>query len=132
MTLDRKHKDFAKKLACLSLGADGQVDPARVQAVLEALRPYKPRMLRLLLKAYLRRLLVEDRRGLLRYEYSGLIAPAELESLHAHFNQKYRRPLRLELQADDQLLAGLRITIGDDVYEYSASSRLDRLRSALA
>ena len=132
MTLDRKHRDFAKKLARLSLNGDGQVDPARVQAVMEALRPYKPRMQRLLLKAYLNRLLVEDARGLLRYEYSGLIAPTELDSLRTHFSQKYRRPLRLELQADDQLLAGLRVTIGDDVYEYSASSRLDHLRAALA
>ena len=131
MTLDRKHKDFAKKLVRLSLDGEGQIDPARVQAVMEALRSYKPRMQRLLLKAYLRRLLIEDRRGLLLYEYSGLIPPAELESLRAHYSQKYRRLLRLELQADNQLLAGLRVTIGDDVYEYSASSRLDRLRAAL-
>jgi F-type H+-transporting ATPase subunit delta len=131
MTLDRKHKDLTKKLARLSLGADGQLEQARVDAVLSSLRSYPPRLLRHLLKAYLHYLKIEDLRGVLLYEYSGLIGTDTLESLRQHFNQKYQRALRLELKPNDSLLAGLRISIGDDVFEYSASSRLETLRSAM-
>ena len=132
MTLDRHTKDFAKKLSRLCLGADGQIDPARVEAVLATLRTQKPRLQRPILKALLHYLQIEDRRNVLRYEYSGVIDAGALENLRKHYNDKYRRALRLELQANAALLAGLRISIGDDVYEYSAASRLDTLRSALA
>jgi hypothetical protein len=131
MRLDRKHRDFAKKLARLSVGADGQIDPAHVNGVIEALHSYQPRVRRALLKSYLHFLTIEDRRGCLRYEYAGVIGPGELAALNQHFNQKYRRPLRLELQARDDLLAGVRVCIADDVYEYSAANRLNTLRTAL-
>jgi hypothetical protein len=131
MRLDRKHRDFAKKLARLSVGTDGQIDGAYVNGVLEALRPYHPRLLRALLKTYLSYLEIEDRHSRLLYEYAGVIGPDELAALGAHFNQKYGRPLRLELKSSDNLLAGLRVSIADDVYEFSAASRLATLRTAL-
>jgi hypothetical protein len=132
MRLDRKHRHFTKRLARLSLGEDGQIDPARAEAVLGSLRAHPVRLQRALLKAYLRYLEIEDQRGRLLYEYAGIISPAELESLHERFNKKYGRALRLELKNDADLLAGLRVSIGDDVFEYSASNRLANLQAALA
>ena len=70
MRPDRHLKDFSRKLARLSLDAGGQIDPARVDAVLASLRGQKPRTLRPLLKIYLRRLQVEERRGLLTVEHA--------------------------------------------------------------
>jgi F-type H+-transporting ATPase subunit delta len=132
MRLDRKHRHFTKRLARLSLGDDGQIDPARADAVLGSLRAYPIRLQRALLKAYLHYLEIEDHRGRLLYEYSGIISPAELESLRQHFDKKYGRSLRLELKNNSDLLAGLRVSIGDEVFEYSASNRLANLQAALA
>jgi F-type H+-transporting ATPase subunit delta len=132
MPLARHQKDFAKKLTHLSLDEGGQVDPARVETVLAALRAHPARTRRALLKAYLHYLAAEDRRGRLLYEYSGLVDPAQLETLRARYAQKYARVLRLELRSNPQLLAGLRLTIGDDIYEYSAAGRLAALAGALA
>ena len=132
MTLDRKHKDFTKKLARLSLTPDGQIESSRVDAVLASLRAQKPRLLRPLLKAYLRYLQIEDRRSRLLVEHAGTVAPAELESLRAKYTKQYRRELRLETRENAALLAGLRMSIGDDIYETSAANRLTALANALA
>jgi F-type H+-transporting ATPase subunit delta len=132
MNLVRQQKDFAKKLARLSLGSDGQIDGERAQAGMESLRPLKPRVQRALLKAYLHYLRIEDRRARMLYEYAGLIDPSELERLRTHYSQKYGRNLRVDLKPNPALLAGLRLSIGDDIYENSASGRLAALASALA
>ena len=99
MTLDRKQKDFAKRLARLSLDAGSQIEPARVEAVLSSLRGHPPRIQRALLKAYLRYLQIEDRRSRILIEHAGDATPAELESLRARLEKKYRRALRLESRA---------------------------------
>jgi len=132
VTLDRKHKDFAKKLARLSLTPGGQIEASRVDAVLTSLRSQKPRLLRPLLKAYLHYLQIEDRRSRLLIEHAGAVAPAELEALRAKFAKQYRRELRLETRENAALLAGLRMSIGDDIYETSAANRLTALENALA
>ena len=131
MTLDRQQKDFAKKLARLSLDAGSQIDPARVDAVIATLRSHAPRVQRALLKAYLRYLQIEDRRSRILVEHSGDATSAGLESLRARLEKKYNRALRLEARENPALIAGLRASVGDDIYESSISSRLTALATAL-
>jgi F-type H+-transporting ATPase subunit delta len=131
MTLDRQHKDFAKKLARLSLDAGGQIDLARVDAVLATLRGHAPRVQRAILKAYLRYLQIEDRRGRILVEHAGDASPADLEALRGRLEKKYGRALRLEARETPVLIAGLRASVADDIYEASLSSRLTALQTAL-
>jgi F-type H+-transporting ATPase subunit delta len=130
--LDPSHRDFAKKLVRLTLDEGGQIDPARADAVLGALRGHKPRVLRAILKAYLHYLEIEDRRGCLAVECAGAIDPAALESLRAGLAKKYRRALRLEVRDNPALIAGLRLAVADDIYECSVAGRLHALSNALA
>ncbi len=132
MVLDRQHKDFAKKLARLSLDAGGQIDASRVEAVLTSLRGQKPRVLRALLKAYLHYLEIEDRRCRVLVEHAGNIGTGELEALRDRLAKKYGRTLRLETRENPALIAGLRAFVADDIYEASISSRLANLQNALA
>ncbi|HVU37515.1 MAG TPA: F0F1 ATP synthase subunit delta [Opitutales bacterium] len=131
MLLDRQLKDFAKKLARLSLEAGGQIDPARVDAVLASLQGHKPRARRAILKAYLRYLQIEDRRSRLLVEHAGNIGPGELEALRARLAKKYGRALRLETKENSALIAGLRASVADDIYESSVSHRLGSLQNTL-
>ncbi len=131
MTLDRKQKDFAKKLARLSLDADGQIGAERVQFVLSSLGGQTVRARRALLKAYLHYLKIEDRRSCLLVEHAGDIAPAELDAMRDRLGKKYGRTLRLETRDNAALIAGLRATVGDDIYESSVAGRLAALQSAL-
>jgi len=132
MLLDRKQKDFAKKLARMSLDAGGQIDAARVDAVISSLRGHKPRVQRALLKSMLHYLQVEDRRSRVLVEHAGAADAATLESMRASLAKKYGRTLRLEARENPALIAGLRASVGDDIYESSISSRLTALQTALA
>jgi F-type H+-transporting ATPase subunit delta len=132
MLLDRKQRDFAKKLARMSLDAGGQIDAARVEAVLGSLRGQKPRVQRAILKAYLHYMQIEDRRARLLVEHAGNVGPAELEALRARLAKKYGRALRLETRANPALIAGLRASVADDIYEASVANRLASLQSTLA
>jgi F0F1-type ATP synthase delta subunit len=131
MTLDRSQKDFAKKLARLSLDAGSQIDPARVDAVISSLRGHTPRVQRAILKAYLRYLQIEDRRSRILVEHAGGASPADLAALRTRLEKKYNRALRLETRETPGLLAGLRASVADDIYEASISSRLTALQTAL-
>lgn len=131
MTLDRKQKDLAKKLARLSLDAGGQISTERVQAVLSSLGSQTVRARRALLKAYLHYLQIEDRRSRLLVEHAGDISPSELESMRDRLGKKYGRTLRLETRVNAALIAGLRASVGDDIYESSVAGRLAALQSAL-
>ena len=131
MTLDRKQKDLAKKLARLSLDAGGQISTERVQAVLSSLGSQTVRARRVLLKAYLHYLQIEDRRSRLLVEHAGDISPSELESMRDRLGKKYGRTLRLETRVNAALIAGLRASVGDDIYESSVAGCLAALQSAL-
>jgi F0F1-type ATP synthase delta subunit len=131
MTLDRHQKDFAKRLARLSLDAGSQIEPARVEAVLSSLRGHPPRIQRAILKAYLRYLQIEDRRSRILIEHAGDANPVDLESLRSRLEKKYGRALRLVARENSALIAGLRASVADDIYESSISSRLTALATAL-
>jgi F0F1-type ATP synthase delta subunit len=132
MALNREQQDFAKKLARLSLDAGGQIDPARVDAVLSSLRGHPPRVQRALLKAYLKYMQVEDRRGRLLVEHAGNTTSSDLDALRNRLEKKYNRALILEARENSALIAGLRASVGDDIYESSLSHRLAALETALA
>ncbi len=131
MLLDRKQKDFAKKLARMSLDAGGQIDAERIGAVIATLKSHQPRVQRALLKAYLHYLQVEDRRSRVFVEHAGAADAASLENMRAGLAKKYGRALRLETRENPALIAGLRASVGDDIYESSISIRLDALQTAL-
>jgi F0F1-type ATP synthase delta subunit len=116
----------------MSLDAGGQLDASRVDAVLVSLRGQKPRVQRAILKAYLHYIEIEDRRSRVSIEHAGNVGPAELEALRARLAKKYGRALRLETRENPALIAGLRASVADDIYESSVSSRLANLQNTFA
>lgn len=121
----------AKKCVSLSLDVAGEVSHERVAAVLQALKAHRPvHVLRPLLKAYKHYLSIELSRGHGRVEHAGAITPGTLQSLAAHLSVFAKRPVSLSAHETPALIAGLRVTLGDHVWESSVSSRLERLKTA--
>lgn len=124
------HKE-ARRLAALSLEA-GAVSPERVHAVLVALeKTRKPARLRPLLKAYYTALRREIARSQARIEHAGNLPAETIAQITAHFTQRYGRSLTPLPQENPALLLGVRVRVGDDVYDASAKGSLDRLAASL-
>lgn len=123
----REIKDFAKRLVTLSLDGERQVSSERVHAVLQALQAKPPRQLKAMLKEYLNQLRRELRQTQAVVEYAGDLSKATLDSIAAEFTQITRRKVTAVAQPNPELIAGLRVRVGDDVYEDSLATRLAAL-----
>ncbi len=117
---------FAKQLTQLSL-QDGRVSIERVDAVLQTLRQKPPRHFRALLKLYRRNLEREIRHSQVRVEYAGEITPTALNDIQQAFSHTFGRDLELVAEPRPALLAGVRVRVGDHVFDRSAQARLETL-----
>lgn len=124
-------KDRARKWLELSLDADRQVCPERVRAVLDTVKQGPARKLKPQLKEYLNQVRREQRKGQAVVEHSGELSEQSLKDIAAHFTQLYGRPITVVTRRNPTLIAGMRVRVGDDVYEDSVSSRLNNLSHAV-
>jgi len=127
MAANKQLKDFAKKLVAMSLDEDGQASSERVSAVLEALSQKPPRGYKQLLKFYAKYLEVEIARGTAEVEYAGPLPESEIAAIEKQFTQQYNRKIVATTEENPKLIAGVRVTVGDDVYDASVAARLAQL-----
>lgn len=130
MRADKKTKLLAKQLFKLSL-VNGAVSPGQVTGVLGYVEKTAPRHSLALLKLYHRAIAMELAKSHALVEHAGPVTDATLRSIEAAMTQKYRRPVTATAQPNPQLLAGLRVRVGSDVFEASVSGQLAALSSAV-
>lgn len=127
MLKDKAIREYAKKLALISL-ENGHISNERVSAVLETLRQSPPRKISTVLKYYAFYIRREMKKSQMQVEYAGELNASSVESLKTHFSKTYNRPLSVLTQENKKLIAGLRIHIGDDVYDSSVAGRLENFQ----
>lgn len=130
MNSDKKDQEFARKLVALSV-VDGQVNSERVAAVLETVSTRPPRQLRRLLKLYKRGLFLELRRGSAVVEHAGEVDSSLHAELERTFSEQYGRRITVESRSRPDLIAGIRVRVGDDVYDSSVAGRLAALSTRI-
>lgn len=127
MKRDQKITKLAKKLVELSKDASGVVTEAKVSEVLAGLKQVEHRHPLATLKAYL---------GYLRREVAlqtavvatpAGLSESALNEIVAKFTALYGRPISAQTLQDSSLIAGVRVRVGDDVYDASVAGRLQRL-----
>lgn len=132
----KKDKNLQKvtvKLTELSRGENGQIDAARVKAVLAELpKAFPPAQLRPILEAFYAAIARELRFSEARIEYAGTLDAGTAKAIAAHFSVLYNRPIAPVATENTALLGGLRVQVGDDVYDASLAGTLARLRASLA
>lgn len=130
MNSDKKDKAFARKLVMLSV-VDGQISSERVAAILESLSARPPRALRRLLKLFKRGLFLELRRSRAMVEHSGEVDSSVFAELERTFSEQYGRPIAVESRLRPDLIAGIRVRVGDDVYDSSIAGQLAALSASI-
>ncbi len=126
MTRDRKIRRLANSLVEMSK-EDGLVSETCVGEVLAALRESAPRHHLRILKTYLAVLRREVAAQSAVVHSAGSLTPETLAALEAGLSERYGRPVKARVESDPALIAGVRVRVGDDLFDGSISGRLARL-----
>ncbi len=119
-------QQFARQLFQLSLD-HGQLSAERVAGVLQYVEKHPPAKPVAVLKAYHRLVAAEFAKSRAVVEHAGPVAANLLASIEGAMSQRYHRPVVAVAKPTPALLAGLRVRVGDDVYESSVANQLAAL-----
>jgi F-type H+-transporting ATPase subunit delta len=123
-------QQLARQFFKLSV-VDGALSTERVTGVLEYIEKHRPANTVAVLKVYARLVAAEVARGQAVVEHAGSIGEATLAQIGAAMTRKYSRRVVPVAKPSPALLAGLRVRVGDDVYESSVASQLSQLAAAV-
>jgi F-type H+-transporting ATPase subunit delta len=124
----RKEARRMSRLLLRNSFSDGKLNQQKVSEMVNTVLHEKPRHYVDLLRDYQRlvRLEVEKRQAIV--ESAGPLNPALRDQVLAKLRQRYGEDVQTEFRTNPELLAGLRIKIGDDVWDGSIQTRLNRLK----
>ncbi|QYM79018.1 F0F1 ATP synthase subunit delta [Horticoccus luteus] len=111
--------------------AHGELSAERVSGVLAYIEKHPPTHPLALLKAYHRLIAAELAKQHAVIEHAGPISAATTAAIAAAMSKRYGRTITATPKPQSNLLAGLRVQVGDDVYEASISNQLAGLASAV-
>jgi F-type H+-transporting ATPase subunit delta len=130
MKLNKEIRQLSRKMLQASF-TDGQLDPGRISSLVDSLIAQKPRNYIDVLKHYKRLLRLELEKRHATVETSTEVDPAIRSEIVANLKSKYGGDLSTEFHVDPQLLGGMRIRVGSDVWDGSVRNRLERLQHEL-
>jgi F-type H+-transporting ATPase subunit delta len=111
---------------------DGKLDESRVRTVVSGIASSKPRGYIGMLDAFSRLVANEVDRQRAQVESASALAPATQTELQASLSKKYGRHLTLDFSVNPELLGGIRVKVGSDVWDGSVKARLEGLAASLA
>ena len=130
MAANKQTKLLAKRLFRLSF-AHGQLSAEQVAGVLGYIEKSAPRHPLTLLKLYHRAVATEFAKSRALVEHAGPVSDATLQLIGQAMTRKYQRPVTASGRPSPQLLAGLRIRVGSDLYESTVAGQLATLSAAV-
>ena len=130
MALNKKAQQLARELLKLSI-VEGQISAERVSGVLAYVEKSQPPHAVAVLRSYQRLVATELAKSQAVVEHAGAVSSALLQSIADSMAKKYGRKVTAIAKPSPALLAGLRVRVGDDVYESSAASQLASLAASV-
>ncbi|MFN5561258.1 MAG: F0F1 ATP synthase subunit delta [Opitutaceae bacterium] len=121
--MPKQDQQLARQLFSLSL-VGGTLSTEHVGAVLQYLEKHPPARPLAVLRAYQRLVRAEYAKGQAVIEHAGPIADSLVQSIATTMAGRYGRAVAGVAKANPSLLAGLRVRVGDDVYESSVAQQL--------
>ena len=130
MKRDLKITKLAKKLVELSKDS-GVVTESRVAEVLTSLQQVQHRHHLAILKTFLNNLHREVALQTAVVSTPTGLSDDAMRAIEAQFSKLYNRPINAVTQPDTSLIAGVRLRVGDDVYDASVAGCLQRLAESV-
>jgi F-type H+-transporting ATPase subunit delta len=130
MKLNKEIRQLSRKMLQASF-TDGQLDPGRIASLVDSVIAEKPRNYIDVLKNYKRLLRLEAEKRHATIETASQVDPAIRSEIATNLKSKYGDDLTTDFHVDPQLLGGMRIRVGSDVWDGSVRNRLERLQHEL-
>lgn len=129
MSNRKKTAAFARQLFKMSL-EDGTVSAERVSGVLSWIEKHRPAGATTLLRAYKRLIETEVDRNRAVIEFAGDISPEIFQQIATTMSGRFDREIEAVPVARPELIAGVRVRVGCDIFENSVVSQLATLGSS--
>jgi F-type H+-transporting ATPase subunit delta len=130
MKINKETRQLSKQLLRASF-VDGQLDSGRIASLVKSLIEKKPRNYIKVLESYKRLLRLELEKRTATIESATELAPQAEADLLANLKRKYGGDLATRFVVNKELLGGMRIRVGSDVWDSSVRNRLHRLQQQL-
>ena len=130
MKINKEIRQLSREMLRASF-TDGQLDPGRITSLVDSLIARKPRHYIEVLRNYRRLLRLELEKRQARIETASEVDSATTSELVANLKQKYGSDLTTEFVVNPELLGGMRIRVGSDVWDGTVRNRLERLQHEL-
>ena len=130
MKINKETRQLSKELLRASF-TDGHLDSGRIASLVKSLIEKKPRNYIKVLESYKRLLRLEVEKRTATVETATELAPQASADLVANLKRKYGSDLATRFVVNKELLGGMRIRVGSDVWDSSVRNRLHRLQQQL-
>ena len=127
MKISKEIRQLSRNLTRESF-VEGALDRGKVESIVKAIVKNKPRNYVQLLENYQRLLRLEADKRRARIESATALENEASQSIARDLEQKYGAGLTTEFVVNPALLGGVRIRVGNDVWDSSVRNRLDRLQ----
>mgnify|MGYP005838974413 CR=1 FL=1 len=127
MQQDKILKKYSKRLAQISLNEEGAVDGERVAAVLECLKQEPPKGFRKILQHYKNYIAQALGNTHATIEHAGNIEASTVGTIQKALSSRFDRSIQVSSSSNPDLIAGIRVTLADHVWEQSVSNSLKNL-----
>jgi F-type H+-transporting ATPase subunit delta len=130
MKINKETRQLSKALLRSSF-TDGKLDSARISSLVKSLIEKKPRNYIGVLDAYKRLLRLEVEKRSATIESAIALQPEAAREIISNLRRKYGSDLTPQFVTKPELLGGMRIRVGSDVWDSSVLNRLHRLQQQL-
>ncbi|HEX7518105.1 MAG TPA: F0F1 ATP synthase subunit delta [Chthoniobacterales bacterium] len=130
MKINKETRQLSKELLRASF-IDGQLNSGRIASLVISLIKKKPRNYIKVLESYKRLLRLEVEKRSATIETATELAPESSAQIVANLKRKYGSDLAARFVVNKELLGGMRIRVGSDVWDSSVRNRLHRLQQQL-
>ena len=131
MKINREIRRVSREMLRASF-TDGQLDQGKIGSLVQSVADKKPRHHVAILQNYKRLVRLEVEKGHARIESAAELAAEVRSQIGASLQRKYGSDLTTEFAVTPELIGGLRIRVGSDVWDGSVRNRLQRLETELA
>jgi F-type H+-transporting ATPase subunit delta len=130
MKINKEIRRLSREMLRASF-TDGQLDSGRIASVVDSLIARKPRNYIDVLKNYRRLLRVEVEKRRARIETATEVDREATSKVIENLKKRYGDDLTTEFVVNPQLLGGMRIRVGSDVWDGTVRNRLELLQQQL-